>query len=117
LNDGKEDAWSYTGPDGSVARIEVSTKRDGRVTRVEHYLHDRLVNAEEDTDDDGRFDTWETYDGERLASIAFDTLHRGTPDRRLTYTLDGSANLEVDRAGDGHFVPAGKTPTPARPPR
>lgn len=115
LNDGKEDAWSYTGPDGSVARIEVSTKRDGTVTRIEHYQQSRLVTAEEDTDEDGKIDTWETYDGDRLASIAFDTLHRGTPDRRLIYGADGTARLEVDRAGDGHFVPGEEPPVSPRP--
>ena len=117
LNDGKEDAWSYTGPDGSVARIDVSTKRDGKVTRVEHYQQSRLVTAEEDTDDDGKIDTWETYDGDRLASIAFDTLRRGAPDRRLIYGADGTARLEVDRAGDGHFVPAEEPPGSSRPRR
>jgi hypothetical protein len=117
LSDGKEDAWSYTGPDGFVARIEVSTKRDGKVTRFEHYQQSRLVTAEEDTDEDGKIDTWETYDGDRLASIAFDTLHHGTPDRRLIYGADGSTRLEVDRSGDGHFVPAEEPPASPRPRR
>jgi hypothetical protein len=33
-------------------------------------------------------------------------VHRGTPDRRLLYGADGTARLEVDRKGDGHFVAA-----------
>ena len=106
LSDGKEDAWSYTGPDGSIVRIDVSTKRDGKVTRIEHYDHEKLLAAEEDSDEDGRIDKWETYDGDRLASVAFDTGHRGTPDRRLVYGSDGTATMEVDPKGDGHFVPA-----------
>ena len=65
-----------------------------------------MVRAEEDTDHDGRIDKWETYDGARLASVAFDTLHRGTPDRRLTYRADGSAQMDIDANGDGRFVPA-----------
>ena len=105
-NDGKEDAWSYTGPDGAVVRIDVSTKRDGRVTRVEHYDQNHLVRAEEDTDADGAIDKWEAYDGERLASVAFDTRHRGRADRRLVYLADGSARVEIDPQGDGHFVAA-----------
>jgi hypothetical protein len=105
-NDGKEDAWSYAGPDGAISRIEVSTRRDGKANRFEHYEKDVLVRAEEDTDGDGTIDKWETYDGARLASVAFDTNHRGTPDRRLIYGTDGSARLEVDPAGDGHFVAA-----------
>ena len=103
-NDGKEDAWVYTGPDGAIARIDVSTKRDGKVTRAEHYEKDALVSAEEDSDGDGKADKWETYDAGRLTSVAFDTIHRGTPDRRLIYGADGSTRLEVDVAGDGHFV-------------
>jgi hypothetical protein len=106
LSDGKEDAWLYTGPDASIVRIEVSTKRDGKVTRIEHYDHDKLLTAEEDSNDDGRIDKWETYDGERLASVAFDTGNRGTPDRRLVYGSDGTVRIEVDPTGEGHFTPA-----------
>jgi len=95
LRDGKEDAWSYTASDGSIARIDVSTKRDGKVTRIEHYDHEKLVTAEEDSNEDGRIDKWETYDGERLASVAFDTGNQGKPDRRLVYGSDGTAHLEV----------------------
>src|SRR5438874_454128 len=84
-SDGTEDAWSYLGPDGLVSRIEISTQRNGKVSRVEHYQQGRLASAEEDTDGDGRIDKWETYDGDRLASVAFDTTHRGGPDRRLIY--------------------------------
>ena len=104
LADGKEDAWSYAAPDGSIDRIDVSTRRDGKVTRVEHYMGDALVAAEEDSDEDGRMDKWETYDGVRLASVAFDTQHRGTPDRRMIYGVDGSVRVERDEKGDGHFV-------------
>ena len=127
-NDGKEDAWAYTGPDGAIVRIDVSTKRDGKVTRVEHYQHDVLVAAEEDSDEDGRIDKWETYEGTRLASVAFDTQHRGKPDRRLIYGADGSVRVEVDEKGDGIFVsvdaakpgsripasPKSRVPTPER---
>ena len=112
--DGKEDAWSYADPSGAVTRIEISTKRDGKVSRIEHYQQNKLTTAEEDADGDGKFDTWETYDGERLSSIAFDTRHRGTPDRRLVYGPNGSARVEVDVKGDGHFVPANES-APAHP--
>ncbi len=44
-------------------RIDVSTHRDGRIDRIEHYERDVLVRAEEDTDGDGKIDKWETYDG------------------------------------------------------
>ena len=103
-NDGRVDAWSYPNPDGSTARMDLSSTRDGSVDRTEYYEKNALVRAEEDTDGDGRIDKWETYDGARLASVAFDTIHRGTADRRFLYGADGSARLEVDEKGDGHFV-------------
>jgi hypothetical protein len=92
-------------------RIDVSTRRDGKVTRTEFYEEDALVRAEEDSDEDGKADKWETYDGGRLSSVAFDSMHRGVPDRRVIYGADGSASFEVDAAGDGHFV-AAKGPAP-----
>jgi hypothetical protein len=104
--DGKEDAWSFPGPGGSTERVEISTRRDGKISRVEHFEADRLVAAEEDSDADGQIDKWETYEGDRLASVAFDTKHRGAADRRLRYGADGTARLEVDLAGDGHFTAA-----------
>jgi hypothetical protein len=116
-NTGTPDAWTYSGADGSTLRVEVATRGDGKVTRIEHYEHDRLVGAEEDSDEDGKIDKWETYEGDRLASVSFDTEHRGRPDRRLTYGADGSAVLEVDPRGDGHFVPAEDRPASPRPRR
>jgi hypothetical protein len=103
-NDGIEDAWSFFDANGAVVRIEVSTKRDGKPNRFEYYTNNVLARVEEDTDGDGRVDKWETYDGQRLASVAFDVSHRGTPDRRLLYGKDGSARMEIDEAGSGHFV-------------
>jgi hypothetical protein len=102
-NDGKEDAWSYAGPDGKVERIEISTRRDGKVSRTEHYEKDLPVRAEEDTDGHG-VDKWETFDNGRLTSVAFDTTHRGSPDRRLSYAVDGTVRVEVNPRGDGHWT-------------
>jgi hypothetical protein len=104
--DGKEDAWSYADAAGTVTRLEISTLPYGKVTRIEHFQEAKLLSAEEDADGDGKFDKWETYDGERLSSVAYDTQHRGVPDRRLVYAPDGTARVEVDVKGDGHFVPA-----------
>jgi hypothetical protein len=112
--DGEEDAWSYADAAGMVVRVEISTHRDGKVSRIERYAQNTLVTAEEDADGDGKPDTWETYDGARLSAIAFDTQHRGTPDRRLIYEPDGTARVEVDVRGDGHFVPTNES-RPARP--
>lgn len=104
--DGIEDAWSFFNTTGATDRIEISTKRNHKVDRIEHYEQGTLVRAEEDSDGDGHFDKWETYDGGRLTSVAFDTLHRGTPDRRLVYGADGGARMEVDPQGTGTFVAA-----------
>ena len=112
-NDGKEDAWSFTGPDGTISRIDYSTLRDGKVTRTEHYEKDALISAEEDTNEDGKIDKWETYENNHMTSVAFDTTHRGIADRRLIYGADGSARMEVDPDGTGHFVPAPSAPSPS----
>ena len=106
-NDGMEDAWAYIGPDGSTTRIESSPARNGKIQRIEHFEHDVLTRAEEDTDGDGNIDKWETFDGLSLAMVAFDSAHRGRPDRRLVYGADGSVRVEVDPRGDGRFVEAG----------
>ena len=108
VGDGKEDAWSYADAAGAIIRLDISTQRDGKVTRIEHYQQTKLVAAEEDVDGDGKLDKWETYDGERLSVVAFDTQRRGVPDRRLIYAPDGTARVEVDIKGDGHFVPANR---------
>lgn len=102
--DGREDAWSFSDPDGAIARVEISTRRDGRVTRTEFYAQEAVIRAEEDADFDGRVDRWETYEDGRLTMVAFDTAGRGIPDRRLVYMPDGAARLEVDPDGDGEFV-------------
>ena len=115
-NDGKEDTWAFPGPkvpgdpgapDGSndvVARIEISTRRDGKIDRVEYYERDAIVRATEDTDANGKVDKWETYGDARLTSVAFDTAGRGVPDRRLTYGPGGDAKMEIDPEGDGRLL-------------
>ena len=108
--DGKEDAWAYPGPDGTTIRIESSPRRNGKIQRIEHFDHDVLTAAEEDTDGDGKIDKWETFEGTRLAVVAFDTVHKGVPDRRLVYGADGRVRVEVDPRGDGHFVEAKAQP-------
>ena len=106
--DGIVDAWSYARVDGSIERIEISTARDGKVTRIEHYEHDAIAAAEEDSDGNGALDKWERYDtaGEesRLVSVSFDTRSLGRPDRRVMYEPGGAVRVEIDPDGDGTFV-------------
>jgi hypothetical protein len=61
LDDGVLDARAFYGANGQVARIEVSTRRDGLFNRVEFYEDGRLTHATEDSNGDGRVDRWETY--------------------------------------------------------
>lgn len=102
-NDGVEDAWSYAGPDGQVSRVEISTRRDGKVSRTEFYQGELPTSAEEDTDGNGAIDKWETYEAGRLTTVAFDSMNLGRPGRRLSYSVDGSVAVEVDRAGTGRW--------------
>ncbi len=51
--DGVIDAWAFRGPDGRIARVEVSTRRDGVIDRWEHYEEGVLVLVETDADGDG----------------------------------------------------------------
>jgi len=93
-DDGIEDAWTYPGPDGTVARIEISTLRNGTVNRTEYYEKNVMIRAEEDTDGDGKLDKWEHFENGRLASVDLDTTHTGTPNRRIVHLPDGSSRLE-----------------------
>jgi hypothetical protein len=93
-NDGIEDAWTYAGPDGTVSRIEISTRRNGQVDRSEFYEKGVMVRVEEDSDGDGKPDKWERYENGRLLSVDVDTTHTGSPNRRMVYLPDGSSKLE-----------------------
>lgn len=92
--DGKPDTWAFYGADGTIARLELSMKRNDRVDRIEYYGGGDVQRAEEDTDGDGRIDKWETYEGRRLASVAFDTTANGIADRRLVYAPNGPVSVE-----------------------
>jgi hypothetical protein len=87
-NDGVADAWAYRAPDGSIERVEVSTRRDGKPNRQEFYEAGILSRAEEDTNQDGRVDKWETYRDGALTIVAFDTAGTGTPNHVIDYTKD-----------------------------
>ena len=89
---------------GAITRIEVSTRRDGKISRIEHYSGGRIAAAEEDTDGDGRMDRWETYEDGRLGMVAFDTQRGGKPDRRIVYGRAGAVRVEADAKGDGTFA-------------
>ena len=113
-NDGKEDAWSFAAPDGSIGRIEISTQRNGKVDR-DRALREESARARRRRHRRRRHDrqvgNLRRRRGWRRSRSTPE--HRGTPDRRLIYGANGSASLEVDSAGDGHFAPvSAKSPRP-----
>jgi hypothetical protein len=93
------DAWMYPNPDGSVGRVELATRRDGRITRREYYVDGQLDRAEEDVDADGRPDKWERYRGDTLSTVAYDTTRQGRADRTFVYNADGTLHHIEDGSG------------------
>ena len=107
-HEGRPDAWAFAAPDGTLARIEISSSADEeRIDRWEHF-HPALAQSpdgtalparvDEDTNSDGRPDKWETYDGAVLKTAAFDENGDGRPDRRLTY--NGSTLVLIETGPD-----------------
>ena len=84
-NDGTQDAWLIPAVDGSIARIDVSTRRNGKPNRQEFYEKGALIRVQEDTDGDGRVDKWEQYESGALVSVSFDTVGSGKPTTTIDY--------------------------------
>jgi hypothetical protein len=110
------DAVAFYQPVGVLARMEVSTQRNGRFDRVEIYRNGLLARTEEDTNGDGRADKWDMYSpqpngkgGEPAYTITateFDDSGSGRPERRFVYGAGGTiARVEVDPDGDGTYTP------------
>ena len=78
--DGVVDAWAFHDADGQVARVEVSTARDGNVDRWEHYAGGDLMRVETDRDRDGRVDAWSVYENGILRESLTDSDGDGRPD-------------------------------------
>ena len=79
-NDGVTDAWSIRDATSDVARVEVSTKRDGRVDRWEQYVKGALVRVDLDTDRNGKADRWMIYEDGILMDTFMDANEDGQPD-------------------------------------
>jgi len=112
-NNGKPDAWVFSGADGKVRRIEISSTGDSsRIDRWEYYDpaqsgpdgRGALVRAEEDTTHDGKPDKWETYEHGVLKTVAFDENGSGRPTRRLIYSSSARVVIESDPDGSGRFA-------------
>jgi hypothetical protein len=112
-NNGKPDAWVFSGADGKVRRIEISSTGDSnRIDRWEYYDaaqsgpdgRGALVRAEEDTTHDGRPDKWETYEHGILKTVAFDENGNGRPTRRLIYSSSARVVIESDPDASGRLA-------------
>jgi hypothetical protein len=112
-DNGKPDAWVFSGPDGTVRRIEISSTGDEhRIDRWEYYDaslagpdgRGALVRADQDTTHDGKPDKWETYENGVLKVVAFDENGNGRPNRRLTYAASGLLTIDSDPDASGRFT-------------
>ena len=102
--DGRPDAWAFSGPDGKVQRVEVSSTSDEKkIDRWEYYENGVLVRAEEDTNGDGKPDKWETYEGGAVKTASMDENFDGRPDRRLTYSGGALVLIESEPDASGAF--------------
>lgn len=79
-NDDVIDAWATRDLEAQTARIEVSTKRTGRIDRWEQYVKGQLVRVELDTDGNGKADRWMTYEDGILMDTFIDANEDGQPD-------------------------------------
>ncbi len=104
-NNGKADAWGYAGPDGGIARIEISSTGDEKkIDRWEYLSGGVLVRAEEDSNGDGRVDKWETYENGALKTVEFDEDGDGRRDRRLTYNGGVLVLIESEPDASGRYM-------------
>src|ERR671912_1139636 len=104
-NDGRPDSWAFAGPDGTVARVEVSsTSNEKAIDRWEFYRGADLIRVEQDTNADGRPDNWETYENGSLKTTAVDENGDGRPDRRLTYADGALVLIESEPDTTGAFT-------------
>jgi hypothetical protein len=104
-NTGKPDAWSFAGPDGKVARVEISSTGDEqKIDRWEYYDGAALARAEEDVNGDGRVDKWEVYENGAIKTAEFDEDGDGTRDRRLTYNGPALELIESEPDTSGRYT-------------
>jgi hypothetical protein len=78
--DGVIDAWAFRDANNQLVRIEVSTKRNGRVDRWEHYVNGKMVRVDQDTNGNGKFDRWMIYEDGILLDTFIDLDEDGQPD-------------------------------------
>jgi hypothetical protein len=80
VNDGVVDAWAVADQNTGKILIDVSTKRNGKIDRWEHYEKGVLVRVDLDTNGNGKPDRWQTYEGGILMDTFIDANEDGRPD-------------------------------------
>lgn len=79
-NDGVIDAFVTRDQSVHTARVEVSTKRNGRIDRWEQYRSEQLIRVDLDTDGNGKPDKWMTYEAGILMDTFVDANEDGQAD-------------------------------------
>jgi hypothetical protein len=103
-NTGKPDAWSFPGPDGQIARVEIASTGDElKIDRWEYYAGAVLARVELDTNEDGRVDKWEAYENGAIKTAEFDEDGDGKRDRRLTYNGAALELIESEPDASGTY--------------
>ncbi|HVP28134.1 MAG TPA: hypothetical protein VMW35_03120 [Myxococcota bacterium] len=101
---GRPDTRVLLAPDGSVARIEMTSGPSGAPSRIFEYGSGRLVSESRDTDGDGRLDRFEKFDADGVVTErAQDLDGDGTIDVRSFYAKGKLVRREVTdpaRVGD-----------------
>jgi len=80
INDGVIDAWSTTDPKTGIRRVEMTTKRNGKIDRWERYEKGALVRVDLDTNGNGKPDRWMTYEDGILMDTFLDANEDGQAD-------------------------------------
>jgi hypothetical protein len=80
INDGVIDAWAMADPKTGSTRVEISTKRNGKIDRWERYEKGQLVRVDLDTNGNGKPDRWQTYEDGILMDTFIDVNENGQPD-------------------------------------
>jgi hypothetical protein len=80
IDDGVIDAWSIGDPKTGITRVEMSTKRNGKIDRWERYRKGVLIRVDLDTNGNGKPDRWMTYEDGILMDTFLDANEDGQAD-------------------------------------
>jgi hypothetical protein len=79
-NDGVMDGFVTRDPKTETARVEVSTKRNGKIDRWELYIKGQMARVDVDTDGNGKPDRWMIYEDGILMDTFIDANEDGQSD-------------------------------------